>query len=115
MAQTRKQIGQRRSSVTINAIDEPLAPDGSPTYSNGAVLATVWASIVPVGGDDAYEGDQMQSTATHAIEFPWSSDYSAISPKTHRIVFGSRTFHLATVDNVNEENRTIRCMATEQK
>lgn len=115
MAKQPIQIGERWHSVTINAIVETLAADGSPTYSNGAALATVKASIVPVSGDDSYEGAQMESTATHTIEFPWSSDYSVISPKTHRIVFGSRTFHLVSVNNVDEQNRTIRCMATEQK
>lgn len=114
MARIRKQIGERRNSVIIQTITTVDGDDGEPdtTYPT---LATVKASIEEVAGEEYMEAGQQRSSATHRIEFPWSSDYSAIGPKTHRLLFGSRIFQLVRAPNVSEENHTIACEVMEKK
>lgn len=114
MARIRKQIGERRNSVIIQTVTTVDNDDGEPrtTYPT---LATVWASIDENKGDEYMEAGQQRSDADTQIDFPWSSDYSAIGPKTHRLLFGSRVFHIVAAKNVLEENKTIVCQCKEKK
>lgn len=106
--------GKRRHQVVIkkkssNDFDErgqtlDLLPDD---------VATVWASIEPLRGQEALLARQLDATLSHRITLAWSSDITEIDP-SYFIDFGDRRFHISEVRNVREENREVEIIAGEQ-
>lgn len=76
-------------------------------------VATVWASIEPLRGQEALLARQLDATLSHRITIPWSSDIATIDP-SHFIDFGDRRFHISEVRNIREENREMEIIAGEQ-
>jgi head-tail adaptor len=109
-----KQIGDRRNSVIIQSLTPTDNDDGSTTDAT-ATLATVFASIETIGGDEYNEAGQQRADADTRIIFPWSSDYSAISAKSHQLLFGSRLFQIVEANTNLEEERMIVCDCKEKK
>lgn len=107
-------IGQRHNSVIIQTITPTDNDDGS-TSNAYATLATVKAAIQSIAGEEYMEAGQQRSGATHKIVFPYSADYSALSPKNHRLLFGTRVFHIVDAQNVDERNEVFEVICKEMK
>lgn len=70
---------------------------------------TIYARINPLGGRNAEYANQLYADATHEILIRYRSDIT----RSHRLVLGSRTFTIGSVQNVNELNRWLRLLCKE--
>lgn len=85
--------------VTIEALALTDEPDGTTSEEwNGE---NRHAHIEPLQGRELFEAQQMKGEATHRITMRW---YDGLTPK-HRIKFGTRTFNIVSVRNIDEANR----------
>lgn len=65
-----------------------------------SVFATVWAKIEPTSGREGRNAAKMQATVTHKITLRY---YAGITPKM-RVRFGTRTFDIHSVLDIEERN-----------
>lgn len=92
-------------------IVEVLTMERQPDFTNKAVWTAdpvAWrASIRQLNGQERFEAQQIQADATHEIKGRY---YPELTPK-HRLRFGSRTFNIVSVNNVEEANvnHELRC------
>ena len=84
--------------VSRNAAQDTF---GQPT--GYAVYATPWASIDSTQGTEVYRAQQYTSDVSHVVTIRWTPNWT---PKSKdRVIFGSRTFDIRAVLNVEERNR----------
>ena len=80
-------------------------------FTNKAIWAQAalpWkVSIRQLNGREQADSQQMKATATHAIKGRY---YPGLTPQ-HRLKWGTRTFHIVSVNNVEEANvnHELRC------
>lgn len=65
------------------------------------------ASIRQLNGREQAESQQLKATATHEVKMRY---YAGLTPQ-HRLKWGTRTFHIVSVDNIEEANvnHELRC------
>lgn len=71
-------------------------------------VATLWASIVALGGRELLSAQAVQSEVTHSVTVRYRAEFS--SPKTAaamRLVYGARIFNISSVENVDEQNKVV--------
>lgn len=98
---------KRTRRITIQHPTE--AADRFVAGKTWADLATVWASIEPLTGDEKWAADQVEAMVSHRIRIA----YRAGVTSAMRIVYGTRTFNIAAVLNPNEANVELEILATE--
>ena len=64
-------------------------------------LGVIWANIVPKSGKETYQHGQITDTTTHDVYIRYRSDVNA----KHRICYGTRTFNIQSILNVEERDR----------
>ena len=72
--------------------------------------ATVWASIVPTGGQERYSNNKESAEVTHKIKI---RNYAALTA-AHRIKFGTRIFDIQYINDLQERGADVEIMAIEQ-
>lgn len=104
-------IGKLRHRVVIQA--ENATPDGaggfSDPWASPTVVATVWASVVPLSGSEQFRGMQLEDKITHKITMRYRAGVTA----KNRIVFGTRPFNIRVVRNIDERDRWLELMCEE--
>jgi SPP1 family predicted phage head-tail adaptor len=95
-------IGTLRQKVSLQS--EAQTPDGAGGYTLAwTTLATVWANIIPISGNEVYAAGHLEGHATHKVTIRWRSD---ITPTTDmRLTYNSRVFNIRAVLNRGELNR----------
>ncbi len=85
-------VGQLRHRVTLETRTETPDSYGEDqwTYST---LATVWANVQGMRGQEVFRDDQVQADATHKVTIRHSSQVSGVNAKD-RIVHGSKTYDI---------------------
>ena len=73
-------------------------------------VAEVPAAIMPVSAADRIRGDQAVSDVTHRIRLWWFEGLT----HTHQLRMDGRTFEIRAVLNLDERNKGMEVMATEQ-
>lgn len=73
------------------------------------LTSTFYASIEPLIGREYMAAKQMQADVTHKIRMRYIPGLTT----TMRIVFGTRVFEIESILNVQERNRELVIMATE--
>lgn len=105
------QIGPLRQRVTIqdftvaqNAYGEPVE-----TWAN---VTTVWAEVLPARGQERFvaAGDQQLATLTHVVRMRY---YDGLSPVDHRLVWGSITLDVESVQDPDGRRREMRVLCRE--
>lgn len=71
--------------------------------------ATVWGSVEPLVGRERWAAQQVQSPATHKIRLRYRDGVTT----TVRIKFGTRTFNVREVLNLEERKVILELMAEE--
>lgn len=102
--------GDLRHRVTIQA--PPLTADairGVATGSPTTVAEKVPVKIEPLDGRELVQAQQVAAHVTHRI----TMRYRAGVTPTQRIVFGTRTYHVIAVLNLEERNRWLRLLCVE--
>lgn len=72
-------------------------------------VATVWASIEPVGGREAMRANQIVADTETRIKIRWSSQVAAIDA-TWRAVHGGTIYNIKRIANIKSANREIELM-----
>ena len=100
--------GDLRHRITIQSSVKTGDGGGGFTvaWSN---LATVRGKIEPLRGREQLHGMQLEARVTHRILIRYRSDVTA----ANRILFGTRTFNIRSVLNVDERNRWLEILAEE--
>ena len=102
--------GDIRHRVVIQKQDDAGSNwNGAKTWST---YETVWASVKPVSGTEAVDGDtkKAQSNITHIIGIRY---IRGIKPSM-RVLWGRRIFKFKAPLNTDERNREIKIDATEE-
>ncbi len=103
-------IGDLRKQMTLQA--EQQTSDGAGGYALAWVdVATVWADIAPVGGNEYLAAGRLEAQVTHKITLRWRPD---ITPNASmRLTYGARLFNIRAVLNPGEANRWLSILAQE--
>lgn len=70
----------------------------------------VWASITPLSGSRRYEAAQVVQGVSHDITTRYLSGVTS----EMKVVYGTRTFWIRSIVDVDERNRELRLMCEEQ-
>lgn len=81
------------------------------------VVTQRWAKILPIGGREYYQAEQIESTVSHRVLMEYfdgadSSQWLAL-PDVNDPENPKRTFHAKSVINVGERNRQLEWMCEE--
>ncbi len=102
--------GALRHRISIQ--EEILVDDGEggfvrtwATITNG----TVWASVQPLSGAEAYRAQQVQGNLTHSTVIRY---LAGVTPK-HRVLFGTRLLNIKSVINQFEKNVMLTLLCEE--
>lgn len=99
--------GMLRQSVVVETQTVVKQPD----FTNRTVwtsAALPWrVSVRQLNGREQSESQQMKATSTHEVKGRY---YPGLTPQ-HRLLLGSRTFNIVSVNNVDEANvnHALRC------
>ncbi len=104
-------VGALRHRVTIEA--ENAAPDGAggltDPWANPTEVATVWAEITPLSGDERLRAMRLEDRVSHRIRMRYRAD---VTP-AHRLRLGTRVFNMRAVTNDGERDRWLTILAEE--
>jgi SPP1 family predicted phage head-tail adaptor len=102
------QAGKLRHRVTIQTATQSQDAYGEAdrTWSDAD---TVWASVSPASSRELVQGRQVQAETTHTIRMRYHED----AAPTARLKFGSRTFNIVRVHNIDERNIELEIEAAE--
>jgi SPP1 family predicted phage head-tail adaptor len=94
-------------------IEEPPATRDAQGGLSGSWVeiagSPVWASITPLSGSRRYEAAQVVQGVSHEI----TTRYLAGVTSEMKIVYGTRTFRIRSVVNVDERDRELRLLCEE--
>lgn len=97
-----KRVTIETSTAAVDAVGEPV--------QTWALFAVVWAALRPMTGNERIQAQQVESSADSVITIR----YLAGVVSTMRIKYGSRTFQILWVQNVNERNMWLELRCAEQ-
>lgn len=101
----RHKITIEQPTEAVDAVGEPIA-----TWTT---YATRKAEVMPMGGRETFRLQQYFSDATAVILIRYDSLAKAITTKM-RVSYDSRIFNISSVINVDEMNREIKLVCTEE-
>jgi SPP1 family predicted phage head-tail adaptor len=101
--------GRRDKKVTIQRQSDTQDSVGQ-LVDTWTVTATVYASIEPLSAREYFNASGERAEVTHKIGMVYGP---TISPRD-RVVYGSRTFEIRSVINIEERNRELQLMCTER-
>jgi len=100
--------GPLRHRIVIEEATETQDTFGEPDVA-WSTLATVWASIVPLTGREAVSIQQINAAIDHKITIRY---LAGVVPKM-RVTFGERAFDIVSVANIDERNREMQLLVSE--
>lgn len=106
--------GKLRHLLTVQELSsastslDSRGQQSSPTWTR---VAKVRGSIMPLRGREGEQARQQFATATHMIR----SRYVPNIDEQCRIQWNGRTFHIQEIRNLEEINRELEIVATEEK
>lgn len=100
--------GDMRHRITLQTLSTVTGDGGqkTDTWNNTAV---VWAGVKTKGHNPIERADKLEFITTTIFTTRYSSSYLPC----RRIVFGSRTFNVVRVNNIDEKDRVIEFTCTE--
>ncbi len=103
-------IGQLRKQIHVQA-EQPM-PDGAGGYALAwATVATVWASLLPLSGREAFSAGHHEGRVTHKIIMRWPKDFALTADM--RVLYVSRVFNIRAVFDDGERGRYATVLAEE--
>lgn len=103
------QAGNLRHRITIQTATETKDAHGGVVRA-WANTATRWGSIEPLRMREMFEGQQIEPRLSHRIIL---RHYPGLT-SAHRLTHASRTFHIHSVRNFDERDRTHEVLAMEE-
>lgn len=105
----RVRIGDLRDRVAIEQVSL-LDDGGGGAEETWVEVATVWARVRPLSGDERLEADAISGSLTHEIFLRWRGD---IGPDM-RLRQGARLYDLKVVMDPDGRQRFLRCFGEER-
>lgn len=102
------QAGKLRNLVTIQAAAETLDPTGD-VVRTWETHARAWAGIETATGGESINADQTKATGRYTLVTRYVPGVTAAM----RVLLGSRTLHIESVENIEERNRELRLACRE--
>jgi SPP1 family predicted phage head-tail adaptor len=81
--------------------------DAITTYT---AVATVWASVEPLRGEERFEAQQVTADVTHRIRFRWGSVIAGMTPK-YRLRQADQVFDVLSVNDIMTAHRELEVYA----
>jgi SPP1 family predicted phage head-tail adaptor len=103
-------VGALRHRVTIQTAATTADPLRGQASGAPTVLAqNVPAAIEPLEGRELLEAQQLSAVVSHRVRLRY---LAGVTPRS-RVLFGARTFEVASVINVEERNVELRLFCQE--
>jgi SPP1 family predicted phage head-tail adaptor len=97
-------IGKLKHKVTIQEFRALDNDGGGNVISDWVDVATVWANVKPITGQESTIAERKAQQLTHTV----SMRYRAISKDKNRLLFNGRVLTIEYILNVDELNRELR-------
>lgn len=88
-----------------------VADEGGGFTEDWVTVATLFANLRPIGGDERYEADRLAGRITHEV----SLRYRAGVVPAMRFRKGTRIFHIVSAIDVDERRRWLTCLCEERE
>lgn len=112
MARSRSQVGRLHHRIELQEPVTTTKPSGQ-RETVPTTRATVYASIRPLRGYESFGAQQLQAEVTHAIRIRYPLD--GVMPRASwRVKYGTRTFRVESIFNVDEADRFLDLIAFEE-
>ena len=102
--------GTLRKKIALQSATR--TPDGGGGFTESWATISggdIWASIEPASSREVYAAGQLQHRITHALTLRYLSGVTTAM----RVLFGTRTFNVRSVLNVEERGRELRLLCEE--
>ena len=103
--------GLLRNRLDVQAPDVRHDTFGQQTKS-WTTIATVWGAVEPLRGNERFEAQTVAAQVSHKVRMRY--DKSLDVTAKHRLLFGTRIFHIEAVMNLAERNRTLELLCREE-
>lgn len=104
-------VGKLRNKITIQ--NTALSSDSFGGYTTGrTTYLTAFAQIKPKAGKQVFN-EQSGEQISNPQDFEFTIRYRSGILTSMRILFGSRTFDIKSIEDDNEYNKYIKLVATE--
>ncbi len=101
-------IGRLRQRVRLEA--SVVTPtEGGAALASWMAVATLWAEVVPLSGDELVESDRRQGRVTHRVSLRYRGDVTT----SHRLVLGTRILDIRSVMTPDGRRRHLICLCEE--
>ena len=101
--------GRLKHTVTLQTWNETGTDDHGHPQGEWWNTRELRVAIEPVGPRDAEVVNQLYHEATHVVWVRYHEDIV----RDAQLIFGSRTFHIGYVQNMEERNRVMKLLCTE--
>ena len=103
------QRGAMRHRVKLQS--STLAADAAGgNVQTWADVATIWAAITPLSGQESFTAQQFAAKVSHWVLIPYRSGVTA----QMRLLYGARAFNIQSVVNVDERNHVLKLLCEER-
>jgi SPP1 family predicted phage head-tail adaptor len=99
-----------RHRLTLEELSR-VADEGGGFTEDWVTVATLFADLRPIGGDERYEADRLAGRVTHEASLRYRS---GVVPAM-RFRKGVRIFHIVSVVDVDERKRWLNCLCEERE
>jgi SPP1 family predicted phage head-tail adaptor len=100
--------GKLRHSIIIQTRTDTADSYGEPIPAWSTFLET-WASIDPISGREFFSSKEVKSEVSHKVRIRWAEGITT----QMRVLFGTRTFDIESVINIEERDRELLLMCVE--
>jgi SPP1 family predicted phage head-tail adaptor len=88
-----------------------VADEGGGFTESWVIVATLFADLRPIGGDERFEADRLAGRVTHEIVLRYRA---GVGPAM-RFRKDTRIFHIVSAIDVEERRRWLSCLCEERE
>lgn len=103
------QAGRLRHQVYLQTLGTPTRNDSGDTVETWETYAKPWVSIEPLRGRELFTAQAVDARMTHRVTLRYVSN---VSP-ADRLLCGERVLHILSVANIDERDRMLQLLCTE--
>lgn len=104
--------GQFRQRVTLEREGPAVYDSRGQLESAPQTVATVWARVVPLQGEEAVVARKLEANTSHEVTIRYSSDVAGVTPEWW-VVWGSRRLDINQALNPEHRDKEIVLLCAE--
>lgn len=101
--------GKLRHRLVVERLTESQSATTGEVADAWAAVATYWALVEPLAGDELFESRQVAPEITHKVTLRYGADVTTAD----RITWGSRTFGILAMIDVGERREQLELSCKE--